>query len=337
MIELTEPSPANSEDVSYASGTTTDSEGRFVFSGVPPGSRQIGRKMQEGPHNLLIAILSPVVVKAGEVARVALGGTGRAVVGKVVIMPPGETVDWKLVRVEVRVDWEQRSYMAELAADGSFRADSIPAGACRVLVTGWQKSVGLMPSVMVASTNRVVLMPQVAGGRSEEAQDLGTVEVPILHMPAIGLAAADFATKTLDEQPLQLSAYRGKFVLLDFAGKLPGPETPAVEAAAQAFAAATNFAVITLCNDADPDFLAALARKKLPWITGKLAGLSNLFYYGVISGGGGSFGPRGGSGWGGGPPILPAIFLIGPDGKYIDSKLTAEEIPDAVKTAVGRK
>jgi len=246
-------------------------------------------------------------------------------------------VDWKLVRVEVRVDWEQRSYLADLAPDGTFRAESIPAGACRVLVTGWQKRVGMMPSVMVAATNREVLMPQAPGGGSEEAQDLGTVEVPILHMPAIGLAAADFATKTLDGQPLQLSDHRGKFVLLDFAGKLPGPETPAVEAAAQAFAAATNFAVITLCNDADPDFLAALARKKLPWITGKLAGLSNLFYYGVIPGGGGSFGPRGGSGGGGGPPLLPAIFLIGPDGKYIDSKLTAEEIQEAVQAAVGGK
>jgi len=333
-IELIERSQASSGDVSFALATTTDSEGRFVFTGVPPGRRQIYRKTQEGPHTFLSSILSPVEVKAGEVARVAFGGTGRPVVGKVVIMPPGQTVDWKLVRVEVRVDWEQRSSMADLAADGTFRADSIPAGACRVLVTGWQKSVGMMPSVMVASTNREVLMPQAPGGRSEEAQDLGTVEVPILHMPAIGLAAADFATKTLDGQPLQLSDYRGKFVLLDFTGKLPGPETPAVEAAAQAFAAATNFAVITLCNDADPDFLAALARKKLPWITGKLAGLSNLFYYGVIPGGGGSFGPRGGSGWGGGPPLLPAIFLIGPDGKYIDGKLTAEEIQAAVQAAI---
>ncbi len=271
--------------------------------------------MQEGPRNFLIAILSPVEVKAGEVARVALGGTGRPVVGKVVMMPPGEKVDWKLVRVEVRVDWEQRSYIADLAADGSFRADSIPTGACRVLVTGWQKSVGMMPSVMVASTNREVLMPQMPGGRSDEPQDLGAIEVPIHHMPAIGLAADVFATKTLSGQPLKLSDYRGKFVLLDLAGKLPGPETPDVEAVAQAFSGATNLAVITLCNDAESDFLAALSQKKLPWITGKLTGLSNLFYYGVIYGGSGPYVPSGFSGRGGGPLVLPAIFLIGPDGK----------------------
>jgi hypothetical protein len=325
-----------SGDIGYSVGTTTDGEGRFVFNDVPPVTLQIKRRLGQANGSFLIAIISPVEVRAGEVTSVTLGGTGRPVVGKVLIMPPGETVDWKLLRVELRVDWEQRSYIADLASDGSFRAESIPAGACRVLVTGWEKNIGMMPSVTLVWTNQVVLMPQMPGTGSNEPQDLGTIEVPIHHMPAIGLAADVFATKTLDGQPLQLADDRGKFILLDFAGKLPGPETPAVEAVALAFAGATNFAVITLCNDADPDFLAALSKKKLPWITGKLAGLSNVYYYGVISGGGGSFGPRGGSGWGGGL-ILPAVFLIGPDGKYVGAKLQAEEIHDAVKAALGAK
>ena len=80
----------------------------------------------------------------------------------------------------------------------------------------------------------------------------------------------------------------------------------------------------------DPDFLAALSKKKLPWITGSLGDLK-LSFYGV-SLGGGYFGPGGGFGSTG--PDLPAILLIGPDGKYVAARLNAEEILDAVKAAV---
>jgi peroxiredoxin len=262
---------------------------------------------------------------------VALGGTGRAIVGKVVVIPPGEKVDWSLVQMRARAN--NRSYIPSLAGDGSFRVDDIPAGACQLSIDARERSTGLLPFADVGEVERDVLVLEMPCGRSDEPLDVGTIEVPIHHLPAAGVEAADFAVKTLDGQPLKLSDYRGKFILLDLARKLPGTETPSVEAAAQDFATATNFAVITLCNDADPDFLAALFEKKLPWIIGKLGDL-NLPIYGVSQ----SLGFIGASGgFGGGGPDLPAVLLIGPDGKYVDGRLKAAGIQDAVKAALGAK
>jgi hypothetical protein len=322
---------ASSGDLSYSSGTTTDSAGRFTFTDVPPGELRINRRHPQGNGTILSTMLSQVMVKPGEVARVALGGTGRAIVGKVVVMPPGEKVDWSLVQMSARAN--NHYYVPSLAGDGSFRVEDIPAGACQLSVDARERSTGLSPFAVVGEVERDVLVPEMPGGRSDEPLDVGTIEVPIHHLPAAGVEAADFAAKTLDGQPLKLSDYRGKFVLLDLARKLPGTETPSVEAAAQDFAAATNFAVITLCNDADPDFLAALSQKKLPWITGKLGDL-NLAFYGVNLGGG-FFGANGG--FGGGGPDLPAVLLIGPDGKYVDGRLKAAGIQDAVKAVLGAK
>ena len=321
-----------SGEVGFSSGTTTDSKGRFTFNDVPPGELRITRSLPQGNGSFLSTVLSQVEVKPGEVAQVAIGGTGRAIVGKVVVMPPGEKVDWSLVQMRARAN--NRSYVSSLASDGSFRVDDIPAGAYQLSVNARERRPGPLPSfAVVGEVERDVLVPEMPGGRSDEPLDVGTIEVPIHHPPATGVEAADFATKTLDGQPLKLSDYRGKFVLLDLARKLPGAETPAVEAAAQAFAGATNFAVITLCNDRDPDFLAALSQKKLPWITGSLGDLK-LSFYGV-SLGGGSFGPGGGFGSSG--PDLPAILLIGPDGKYVAERLRAAEILEAVKAALGAK
>ena len=331
-IELVEPFPANFEDVSYAFGTTTDSEGRFVFTNVPPGMRQINRRIQEGQHSFLGEMLLQVEVKPGEVTQVRLGGSGRAIVGKVMILPPGEEVDWSLVRIGVSVD--KRSYVANHATNGSFRVDDIPAGACREWVVVSEMGTGLA-LVVIGSVNRDILVPEMPGGRSDEPLDVGTIAVPIHHPPAVGVEAADFATKTLDGQPLKLSDYLGKFVLLDLAGKLPGPETPAVEAAAQAFSGATNFAIITLCNDTDPDFLVALSRKELHLVTGSLTNL-NLLWYGVNFGSGGGSG-AGFSGGGGDGLNLPAVFLIGPDGKYLSSKLKTKDIQPVVTAALGAK
>jgi hypothetical protein len=163
---------------------------------------------------------------------------------------------------------------------------------------------------------------------------VGTIEVPVHHLPAVGVEAALFETKTLDGKPLKLSDYREKYVLLDLCGKLPGPETAAVEAVAQAFAADGPLVVITLCNGADENFVTELSKKKLHWIPGELKGV-NLQWYGVRIGGGG-FGSSGFGSFGGGPD-LPAMFLIGPDGKYLAGRLKAGEIQAAVIEALGKR
>jgi len=76
----------------------TDSEGRFVFEGVPPGERKIasGPRLRDG--RLSAAAINqdqPLFVKPGETTHVALGGSGRAVVGRISTDGIGKTVNWQ--------------------------------------------------------------------------------------------------------------------------------------------------------------------------------------------------------------------------------------------------
>jgi hypothetical protein len=76
--------------------TKTDASGRFVLEGVPPGEHLLGHRpsFQPKPGPLPLSHSKVVQVKAGETARVTLGGTGRLIVGKAVLEEAGEKVDW---------------------------------------------------------------------------------------------------------------------------------------------------------------------------------------------------------------------------------------------------
>jgi len=96
-------------DLSYMSGskpnghsvfleTKTDSEGRFVFEGVPPWFLQVAHRLnfREGqPGPIPQTQQTPVEVRAGETSFVALGGTGFKVVGKIVFNGSAGQIDWQ--------------------------------------------------------------------------------------------------------------------------------------------------------------------------------------------------------------------------------------------------
>jgi len=88
---------ADSTRLSLFISTKTDANGRFVFETVPAGERDVGwrpgfhdGKAGEIPRSHGV----PVTVKPGETAQVTLGGTGRLVVGKVVVAGRDKPVDW---------------------------------------------------------------------------------------------------------------------------------------------------------------------------------------------------------------------------------------------------
>lgn len=76
----------------------TDAGGRFVFEGVPPGERKIasGPRLRDGRLSAsAINHEQPVLVKPGETTHVALGGTGRAVVGRISTDSIAKPVNWQ--------------------------------------------------------------------------------------------------------------------------------------------------------------------------------------------------------------------------------------------------
>ena len=86
--------------VSLNISATTDAEGRFVFESVPPGEWKVAREINarsEGKLGIHFPAFShgvPVVVRPGETARVALGGSGRPVIGKAVPPNANGSIAW---------------------------------------------------------------------------------------------------------------------------------------------------------------------------------------------------------------------------------------------------
>jgi hypothetical protein len=75
----------------------TDANGRFVFETVPAGERRVDWRPGFRDGKTGVVPLShgvPVAVKPGETAQVTLGGTGRLVVGKVVVAGRDKRIDW---------------------------------------------------------------------------------------------------------------------------------------------------------------------------------------------------------------------------------------------------
>jgi thiol-disulfide isomerase/thioredoxin len=126
----------------------------------------------------------------------------------------------------------------------------------------------------------------------------------------------------VDGQSIKLADFRGKYVLLDFWATWCGPcrgETPHLKATYDAFGKNNRFVMIGLSLDESPAEPREYARKNaIQWLEGFLgnwaqAAVAKL--YGVEG--------------------IPAIFLIGPDGKIVARDLRGEEIQAAVKKALG--
>ncbi len=138
-----------------------------------------------------------------------------------------------------------------------------------------------------------------------------------------GAKFPDFDEKDLQEKPLNLAAYKGKVVLVDFWATWCGPcvgELPNVLAAYEKHHAA-GFEIVGISLDSDKAKLEKfIETKKMPWQQyfdgkgweNKLAGK-----YGVNS--------------------IPATYLLDGEGKIIAKNLRGEALEEAVAKALEKK
>jgi len=182
------------------------------------------------------------------------------------------------------------------------------------------------------SQPKEIVVPPLADPQKCEPFDLGVLKTTFAiqsrsfgqaqtnaHSLKAGDAAPGFQTTALDGRPLRLEDYRGRFVLLDLRGMLPGGEMEGLQAVNTAFGRDDRFVILTLCQTADEDFLKNLSAKGAThWIQGYLD-LNALD------------GPYGLSG------ALPLIMLIDPQGKIVAAGLRGAEIQSAVAAALAKK
>jgi hypothetical protein len=176
----------------------------------------------------------PVDIAPGQTVRVELGGQGRPLVGRLT-MPSGYSgpvdytdghrsltpirpdpkvpglADFKTNTPEanaLRNAWyktdagkayerQHEWYALEVASDGSFRIDDIPAG------PGWAsgdifelpKALGRGPEKTLAWVRQTIDVPEMPGGRSDESLDVGMIELK-LPKPTIYKASSEPSAKS---------------------------------------------------------------------------------------------------------------------------------------------
>jgi thiol-disulfide isomerase/thioredoxin/protocatechuate 3,4-dioxygenase beta subunit len=328
--------------------TQTDDRGRFVFERVPPIDAEIRHLVGR-----VFAHTALIKVEAGGTTHVVLGGPGRPVIGRLVVpegtdravdfarvvqptalrsepwgylYPTGLSLDEQSAWVE---EWwnspegkahrgRQIARPVEVLLDGTFRAEDVPAGSYRIQLEFTEVTRGQPPRVVATASHRFTVA-EMPGGRSDEPLDLGKIPLEFKALLEIGQVAPPFVFQALDGRKHKLGDFRGRFILLDFWATWCGPcieEIPHIKAVRDAYGKDDRLVIISLSLDEKieqpRDFLKG---KDQPWIQGFLGEWSKTPVPRRYEIGG-----------------IPAIILIGPDGKVVAKDLRG----DAIKATVAR-
>ena len=353
--------PEEAMPITQSQQVQTDSRGHFVFEHVIPATLSVSRifSLKRSSYHVGVGASRTVAVEADKTTWVNLGGSGRPIVGRFVL-PSGIKVDavfpyyfqtLELIQPEPpypetldraqREAWltewlttdagkaytgSKRIYDTNVRPDGRFRVEDVTTGKYRLQAEVHEPGKGIPGNYgpLLANIIAEVAIPEIPGSRSDEALDLGTFELKPAQPKRLdeeykakllkpGTRAPEFEVKTIDGKPLRLADYRGKFVLLEFWATWCGPclgQTPHLKATYDAFGKDDRLVMMGLSLDkssADPRQYASSNR--LSWHQGFLGDWSTAKLpddFGVQA--------------------IPAIFLIGPDGKILRAGLTGEGI-----------
>ncbi len=157
---------------------TTGPGGRFVFERVIPGPGWLGRHLMltvdDGAAVVTSSCMMQAEFPAGKTVHIDLGGTGRAIVGK--LRPPDgfkEKVRWNFALVTGRSDAPQAealspNFTATIDRDGTFRIDDVPAGSYSLDVRFDRNDAGHL-------FNHRFQVPSAEGDLAPLPVDLGTL------------------------------------------------------------------------------------------------------------------------------------------------------------------
>jgi len=165
----------------------TDKNGYFSFPRVLPDKGTVVRATPIDDGARRYSYHLGVEVKSVETTRVQIGGTGRPVIGRIVIPDMIQNIfDWQYtdcsVRISSLIDPPYRILALECDKDGSFRIEDVPAGdyCLYVHAYGPPPNTRTFRGERIGELSRVFRVPEMPGGRSDEPFDLGQMELGVI-------------------------------------------------------------------------------------------------------------------------------------------------------------
>lgn len=343
-------------EVSVQYSVKTDDQGGFAIEKALPGKAtlllQAASPELEGTGPRLTVDLKP-----GETSQVQLGGTGRPVAGGLTLEPDSQPftdwdrcqgylaawhpnppqdvarrggaafqkwlADWSRTREgQVQARIQGTILPVTVRRDGTFTIpDVLPGkyvlwiGAYETVPAGARPPAGAAP---LAQATQVVIVPESATDQQLQLRELALL---IPRLLKVGTAAPDFRVKTLDGREVGLQDFRGKFVLLDFWATWCGPcreELPLIKALYDEFGKDPRFVLLGLSLDNEINAPRDFTQKNgMTWpqaFLGKWEDDQVTKAYAVEA--------------------IPALFLIGPDGRILARDLAGETIKKSVAEAL---
>jgi protocatechuate 3,4-dioxygenase beta subunit len=189
FVKYTKIHDHNNPLFEYEYSTETDTNGFFEFDSVPPGRVQIGRLLRLSTRVTSPSHVTNVNLKPGQTLNVTIGGSGRPVIGKVILpanykAPINFFCSYNSIRLrqpesQKTEDMEQNSYAFEINSDGTFRIEDIPTGIYDLRISLHERFLKTYGSRgdCIGQVNYDFVIPKIVDGFSNEPFDIGTLEL----------------------------------------------------------------------------------------------------------------------------------------------------------------